>query len=83
MTSPANFDGTAKNETWLRAVFDRHDINRDGRLTLGEFIRVARWLNSAVTTEACETAFDLMDPDQSGTIDFGPFFTWWSKQTTR
>jgi Ca2+-binding EF-hand superfamily protein len=67
----------AQDKAWLWAVFDRHDLNRDGRLTLGEFIRLTRWLDDSVSTEECESAFDSMDQNQSGCIDFEAFFTWW------
>jgi Ca2+-binding EF-hand superfamily protein len=53
----------------------RHDSNRDGRLTLGEFIRVARWLDARIRTEHCEEAFEVMDESARGKIDFQAFLS--------
>jgi Ca2+-binding EF-hand superfamily protein len=77
MSDPSAADGPAKDKAWLKKVFDRHDLNHDGRLTLGEFIRLTRWLDAAVATEECEAAFDVMDQSQAGAIDFDAFFGWW------
>ena len=67
----------ARDKAWLQTVFDRHDLNRDGRLTLGELIHLTQWLDASVSTEECEGALDSMDQNQSGCIDFEAFFTWW------
>ena len=60
MSDPGGPDSraNAQDKAWLWTVFDRHDLNRDGRLTLGEFIRLTRWLDDSVSTEECEAAFD-------------------------
>jgi Ca2+-binding EF-hand superfamily protein len=72
----------ATDKAWLRTVFDRHDLNQDGRLTLGEFIRLTRWLDGTLTTEVCEAAFDRIDPGQRGKVDFEAFFNWWGNRST-
>ena len=66
------------NKAWLQTIFDRHDLNRDGRLTLGEFMRLAKWLDGTLTTEQCEEAFAQIDQTLSGYIEFVPFFSWWT-----
>jgi Ca2+-binding EF-hand superfamily protein len=73
-------DGTAKDRSWLLSIFDRHDLNRDSRVTLGEFIRMIKWLDGSVSTEQCTAAFDLLDRSQRGTVDFDAFFVWWSRR---
>ena len=79
MSDPGVPDGlaNAQDKAWLQTVFDRHDLNRDGCLTLGELIRLTRWLDASVSTEECEVAFESMDQNQSGCIDFEAFFKWW------
>jgi Ca2+-binding EF-hand superfamily protein len=68
---------------WLRTVFDRHDLNRDGRLTLGEFIRLAKWLESTLTTEDCEADFARIDQSLRGAVDFEAFLQWWKDRSAK
>ena len=62
----------------LREDFDFNDLNRDGKLTLGEFIRFMRAADENVTTEECQIGFDEIDTDRDGAIDFGEFMAWWT-----
>jgi calmodulin len=64
----------------LRADFDSNDINRDGRLTLGEFIRLMENSDEEITAEECQTAFDEIDTNNDGLIDFAQFLAWWNEQ---
>ena len=66
---------------WLRSVFERHDLNQDGRLTLGEFIRLAKWLDGTLTTEDCEADFARMDAGMCGTVEFDALARWWDDRT--
>lgn len=45
----------------LREGFDSNDLNRDGRLTLGEFLRFMGQVNEDMSTEECQVAFDEID----------------------
>lgn len=78
----SNGHDVAKDTTWLREVFDRHDLNGDGRLTLGEFIRLIWWLDGALTAEQCAAAFDRIDPHLRGAVDFEAFLSWWNRHET-
>ena len=63
----------------LREDFDFNDLNHDGRLTLGEFIRFMENLDENITAEECQIGFDEIDLDRSGTITFDEFHAWWTK----
>jgi Ca2+-binding EF-hand superfamily protein len=62
----------------MREDFDASDLNRDGRLTLGEFIRFMEKVDEDITTEECQIAFDEIDANRDGRIDFEEFMTWWT-----
>jgi Ca2+-binding EF-hand superfamily protein len=63
----------------LRESFDAFDLNHDGRLTLGEFIRFMEDLDENLTAEECEIGFEEIDSDRDGAIEFEEFATWWTK----
>jgi len=64
----------------LRETFDFNDLNKDGRLTLGEFIRFMNNTDENVTAEECQIGFDEIDRDRDGAINFDEFFTWWTER---
>jgi calmodulin len=64
----------------LREDFDFNDLNKDGRLTLGEFIRYMREVDENMTSEECEIGFDEVDTDHDGAIEFEEFFAWWTQK---
>jgi Ca2+-binding EF-hand superfamily protein len=64
----------------LREDFDFNDLNRDGRLTLGEFIRLMGRLDEDVTPEEATLGFDEIDTNRDGSIDFGEFVAWWTER---
>jgi Ca2+-binding EF-hand superfamily protein len=66
--------------THLRADFDSNDVNHDGRLTLNEFTRFVENSNEEMTTEECQTAFDEIDTDGDGLIDFPHLLAWWNER---
>jgi calmodulin len=62
----------------LREDFDFNDLNKDGRLSLGEFIRYMRAVDENMTAQECEIGFDEIDTDRDGAIEFDEFFAWWT-----
>jgi Ca2+-binding EF-hand superfamily protein len=60
----------------LREDFDFNDLNHDGRLTLGEFIRFMRSVDEDLTTEQCQIGFDEIDANRDGVIEFEEFVAW-------
>jgi calmodulin len=65
----------------LRESFDYNDLNRDGRLTLGEFIRFMRNTDEDITPEECQIGFDEIDTNRDGVIDFTEFHAWWTERS--
>jgi len=64
----------------LREDFDFNDANKDGLLSLGEFIRFMTTLDEDVTTEECEIGFDEIDINRDGGITFEEFSAWWTEK---
>ncbi len=64
----------------LREDFDYNDLNKDGRLTLGEFIRYMQNVDGNMTVEECEIGFDQMDSNRNGAIEFDEFLAWWTRK---
>ncbi|MGH8137635.1 MAG: EF-hand domain-containing protein [Steroidobacteraceae bacterium] len=64
----------------LREDFDFNDLNKDGRLTLGEFIRFMQSMDENLTSEECQIGFDEIDTNRDGAIEFGEFVAWWSER---
>ena len=63
----------------LREDFDFNDLNKDGRLTLGEFIRFMESMDENMTAEECQIGFDEIDRDRDGAIKFDEFVAWWTQ----
>jgi calmodulin len=64
----------------LREDFDYNDLNRDGRLSLGEFIRFMGTVDEDITTEELQIGFDEIDTNRDGSIDFDEFAAWWNER---
>jgi Ca2+-binding EF-hand superfamily protein len=66
----------AEERARLREDFDYNDLNHDGRLTLGEFIRFMRNVDENMTAEECEIGFEEIDTNRDGAIEFEEFHAW-------
>jgi calmodulin len=63
----------------LREDFDFNDTDRDGRLTLGEFVRFMSALEAGITAEECRIGFEEIDVNGDGAIEFEEFVAWWTE----
>jgi EF-hand domain pair len=75
-TTLDNVKPGAQEHGRLREDFDLNDLNHDGRLTLGEFIRFMRSVDGDMTAEQCEIGFDEIDTNRDGAIEFEEFVAW-------
>jgi Ca2+-binding EF-hand superfamily protein len=63
----------------LREDFDFNDLNKDGKLSLGEFIRFMETVDEEITAEECQIGFDEIDSNRDGAIEFEEFLAWWTE----
>jgi Ca2+-binding EF-hand superfamily protein len=61
----------------LRARYDGYDRNGDGAIDLGEFGELLDELGAGYSDAQIKSAFDSLDGDQNGKIDFAEFEGWW------
>ncbi len=66
----------AEEDGRLREDFDFNDLNHDGRLTLGEFIRFMRSVDENMSAAECQIGFDEIDTNRDGAIEFEEFAAW-------
>jgi len=69
----------AATEHDLRSIFDEIDSDGSGTISTEEVRRAAELLGFPVEGEAwVGKAFDAMDADHDGTVDFEEFAAWWN-----
>ena len=78
--TPGSVSTNEGNRARLRVNFDSNDLNHDGRLTLGEFIHFMGNSDEEMTAEECQIAFDEIDTNGDGLIDFAQFLAWWNER---
>jgi len=66
----------------LREDFDYNDLNKDGHLTLGEFIHYMKSVDEEITAEECSIGFDEIDTNRDGAIQFDEFHAWWTDRSS-
>ena len=63
----------------LFATYNAYDTDRNGQLTITEFERILKRLDTSFTEEEILTVFDFIDVDQSKTIDFDELNSYYCK----
>ena len=61
----------------LRARYDGYDRNGDGRLELSELGQLLDELGAGYDETQVKAAFEAIDLDHDGEIDFQEFSHWW------
>jgi calmodulin len=70
----------SEERTRLREDFDFNDSNKDGRISLGEFVRLMSAMEAGMTAEECRIGFEQIDANGDGAIEFDEFAAWWTEQ---
>lgn len=65
------------DDSALRQHYASYDRDGDGYLGLEEFSALLDELGAGYTEAQSRSAFDSLDADMNGRIDFGEFKTWW------
>ena len=67
-----------KNAT-LYKVFTAYDRDNSGQLSLQEFGKIMKRLDSSFNDDEIQTIFDIVDTDKSKTIDFDELNSYYCK----
>ena len=62
----------------LRQSFEDVDLNGDGRIGDGEFVKLLQRLDEDISRDECLLAFEATDADGDGSISFEEFLGWWT-----
>lgn len=65
------------DDSALRARYDGYDHDADGRLELGEFAQLLDELGAGYEPAQIKSAFESLDANGDGVIDFAEFSSWW------
>jgi Ca2+-binding EF-hand superfamily protein len=57
-------------------TFDLIDVDKDGRISAEELVRLMEVLGETITTEAAQGAITKVDTDGDGLIDLDEFGAW-------
>jgi len=68
---------TAEELAELRENFDYNDLNKDGKIELGEFVSMLRELETGTEFAEAQLGFRDIDTDKDGAIEFDEFIEWW------
>ena len=61
----------------LLGLFNRYDIDGDGRVDLYEFLHIVRELGEDPSKEVLTLEFAAIDSNDDGVVDFEEFGAWW------
>jgi Ca2+-binding EF-hand superfamily protein len=62
----------------LRQSFEDVDLNGDGRIGDGEFVKLLQRPDEDLSRDECLLAFEATDADGDGSISFEEFLGWWT-----
>eukprot|EP01046_Picozoa_sp_COSAG06_P012977 COSAG06_NODE_775_length_12397_cov_15.034071_14_plen_247_part_00 len=65
---------------WLQNQWFKLDTSGDGLLQYEETEQFLKMLRNDITPEGCREAFEDMDEDHMGTVDFDEFYLWFARQ---
>jgi hypothetical protein len=65
---------------WLQDQWFKLDTSGDGLLQYEETERFLKKLRNDMTPASCRDAFEDMDEDHMGTVDFDEFYLWFARQ---
>ena len=65
------------DDSALRDQYANYDSDGDGHLGFEEFSALLDQLGAGYTEAQSRSAFDELDADKNGSIDFGEFKEWW------
>lgn len=68
-----------KRNATLYKVFKAYDRDDSGELSLDEFGKIMKRLDSSFTEDEIETIFEIVDTDKSKTIDFDELNSYYCK----
>ena len=71
---------TLAHEQRFQEIWEKVDANGDGHLDRAEITQVFKDMGKELTAEEADKAFEEMDGDGSGEIDFEEAFSWWENQ---
>jgi Ca2+-binding EF-hand superfamily protein len=68
--------------TDIKAAFDEHDEDGNGKIDLIEFRAIALKLGLDLGRSEAEALFDEVDADETGFIDYEEFAKWYAARST-
>lgn len=63
----------------IRKDFDFFDLDKDGQISLKEFVELLTILSPKTKASHVEEGFNLIDSNGDGSIDFNEFLEWWQE----
>ena len=71
---------SASSDAEALKAFKKIDHDGSGDLDMAEVEQLSRYFGRPLSAKELDEAFEQMDTDRSGTVDFGEFIAWWRKQ---
>jgi Ca2+-binding EF-hand superfamily protein len=64
----------------FRESFEYNDLDGDGKIEFGEFLKMLNALDADMTREEARIGFDEVDTDSDGLIDLDEFIARWTER---